>query len=342
MQDKVTIIPISAEIYPAFYQMVQNTQWGNPMLPQEYSSSLWGDIMLLDKNIIGGFIGNIKGNQPLVSHITKCVYFDSYPMFINSDYEAKYRKILLDTTKEHAAKDNVIMLHLTHWIRGSKMPLDRQNKEATFVVNLSNDESTLFKNLDSPKQRNVKKASKFDLEILACRGNEAIQYLPDFQRLRECTQKRAITKHSQASMLLKSNDFFTRLMLQPNATLLLGKYENKVISVALMLQGGNTIYYHSGGSDIEANRKTCCSPYLFWKAFLYFKNEGIKYFDMGGVPTIADETNPAYGVYRFKKSFGGEYTEFDGGDIIISRWKYKFLNWILSQRKILRFFSTKI
>lgn len=342
MCKKVEIVPISEKWYDTYYQIVQNTRWGNPMLPDKYSSTLWGDIVLLEGHIIGGFVGCLRGNKPIIEYLTKSVYFDSYPFFTTIEYEIEYLFMLIDTVKKHADNEGIVMLNLTHWIRGKNMPIDEIEKAATFIINLSVDENALFKNLDSPKQRNIKKANKMGLEILACKGEESVSYLQDFQRLRENTQKRAILKHKEASMLLKSNDFFKKIMMQPNSTLLLGKHENQVISVALMIQGGNTIYYHSGGSDIDANRLTCCSPYMFWKAFLYFKNNGIKYFDMGGVPLQTNESSPAYGVYRFKKSFGGEYAEFDGGKIIISKWKYNLLKFILSQRKILRFFSTKL
>lgn len=344
MQQEIKIVPLTKELYPTFYHLVQTTKWGNPMLPKSFQSNLWGDLVCKGNHVIGGWVGNLRGNIPIAKCITKSVYFDSYPIFESVECEQLYQNILIDTIKIHAQKDSIAMLNLTHWVRGgnSKVNIDCIDKVASFIVDLDQSEDILFKNIDSAKQRNVKKAKKGDLEILVCKGEDSIKYLDDFQRLRENTQTRAISKNKQASMLLKSNEFFHTLMMQPNAFLLLGKYEGEVVSVALILQGGDTVYYHSGGSDIEVNRKTCCSAYMFWKALLYFKDIGIKYFDFGGCPVSPSENHPAYGVYRFKKGFGGDYLEFDGGKIIINRWKCKLLNFILSQRKLLRFFSTKI
>lgn len=344
MQQEITIIPISKELYPSFYHLVQTTKWGNPMLPECFNTNLWGDVVCKGDKVIGGWVGNLRGNIPLAKWITKSVYFDSYPVFENIDYCNAYQDTLIDVLKLHANKEGITMFNLTHWVREGELEVKINDIElvASFVVDLEQTEELLFKNIDSAKQRNVKKANKFDLEILVCQGEESIKYLEDFQRLRENTQTRAISKNKQASMLLKSNEFFHTLMMQPNAFLLLGKYEGSVVSVALILLGGNTVYYHSGGSDIEVNRKTCCSAYMFWKALLYFKENGIKCFDFGGCPVRPDEDHPAYGVYRFKKGFGGEYIEFNGGKIIINKWKYKLLNFILSQRKLLRMFSTKL
>ena len=344
MQQEIKIIPIRKELYPSYYRLVQKTKWGNPMLPEKFNTNLWGDVVCQGDQVVGGWVGNIRGNIPVAKWITKSVYFDSYPIFENLDDYNIYQNILINTLKLHARKDGITMLNLTHWVRKGELDLKINEIElvASFIVDLKQDEELLFKNIDSAKQRNVKKANKCDLEILVCQGEDSIKYLDDFQRLRENTQTRAISRNKQASMLLKSNEFFHTLMMQPNAYLLLGKYEDSVVSVALILQGGDTVYYHSGGSDIEVNRKTCCSAYMFWKALLYFKGNGIKYFDFGGCPVRPTEEHPAYGVYRFKKGFGGEYIEFNGGKIIINTWKYKLLNFILSQRKLLRLFSKKL
>ena len=344
MQQEIKILPITKELYPSYYHLVQTTKWGNPMLPESFNTNLWGDVVCIGDIVIGGWVGNLRGNIPLAKWITKSVYFDSYPVFGNHEYYNAYQDTLINTIKHHALKDGITILNLTHWVRSGELDVNINDVElvASFVVNLEQSEELLFKNIDSAKQRNVKKSNKFDLEILVCKGEESIKYLEDFQRLRENTQTRAISKNKQASMLLKSNEFFHTLMMQPNAYLLLGKYEDSVVSVALILQGGDTVYYHSGGSDIEVNRKTCCSAYMFWKALLYFKENGIKYFDFGGCPVRPTEEHPAYGVYRFKKGFGGEYIEFNGGKIIINKWKYKLLNLLLSQRKLLRLFSKKL
>lgn len=342
MQQEIKIVPINAELYPAYYKLVQATRWGNPMLPIEYNNNLWGNVLLDGTSLVGGWVGIIRGDIPLARLITKSVYFDAYPVFTIDEIMNLYQDMLIDSMKLRAKQEGITMFNLTHWIRLGKLNIDKINLVASFVVDLEQDEEQLFKNIDSAKQRNVKKARKFDLEILVCKGEESIKYLDDFQYLRENTQARAISKNKQASMLLKSNNFFHALMLQPNAYLLLGKYEGSVVSVALILKGGDTVYYHSGGSDIEINRKTCCSAYMFWKALLHFKEKGIKCFDFGGCPVRPDEDHPAYGVYRFKKGFGGEYMEFDGGHIIIHPWRYKILQFILSQRKILRVFSKKL
>lgn len=342
MQESIEIIPINADIYPAFYKMIQSTQWGNPMLPLHYNHKLWGDVICQNDEIIGAWVGTIRGNVPFARIITKSVYFDSYPIFVNEYKEEKYRSILIEHVKQHALQDNVIMLNLTHWVRNYTNILDFQEKNATFLTELNTTEDLLWKQVESKQRNCIRKGEKSGVEFEVCKGMESLKYLDAFQKLRMLTQQHAIGKNNRASMLLKSNDFFKQLFLLPTTTLFVGKVQDEIATVALMLQSGQTVYYYSGGSDYDLNRKYCCSAFVMWKAICHFNSIGVHFFDMGGVPVNPDREHPAYGVYAFKRSFGGEYQEFDGGKMIIAPLRYKLLQFLLSQRKLLRFFSTKL
>ena len=54
MQKEIKILPINAELYPSYYNMVQQTTWGNPMLPFTYNNKLWGDVLLINDEVVGG------------------------------------------------------------------------------------------------------------------------------------------------------------------------------------------------------------------------------------------------------------------------------------------------
>lgn len=342
MQQEIKIIPITKELYPSYYRLVQTTKWGNPMLPESFSSNLWGNVICQGNIVIGGWVGNLRGNIPLVKKITKSVYFDSYPVFENLEYYNAYHDTLINSIKLHAQNEGITMLNLTHWVREGYLQIDEIGRNATFLTPLQKTEDELWKLVESKQRNCIRKGAKSGVEFLVCRGEESLVYLSYFQRLRQQTQQHAITKHARASMLLKSDEFFRSLFLNNNSILFIGKADNQVATVALMVQSGKTVYYYSGGSDYELNKKYSCSAFILWKSICYCNELGIKYFDMGGVPTQPTKDHPAYGVYAFKRSFGGEYVEFDCGKIIINKWKYILLNFILSQRKLLRLFSTKL
>ena len=277
-----------------------------------------------------------RNNRALLSLIYQGLFA------VNEDYEATYKQLLIDAIKQHADADKIVMLHLTHWVRGCEMLLNIQENNATFITHLQTTEADLWKLVESKQRNCIRKGEKSGVDVLALQGEEALGYLSDFQRLRQRTQQHAIKKHAQASMLLKSDQYFTELFRNPQATLFVGKVEEQVAAVALMLQSGNSVYYYSGGSDYELNKKYCCSAFVIWKSLLHYNNLGLTIFDMGGVPVQPTKDHPAYGVYAFKRSFGGTYQEFDAGEITISPWKYRVLQFLLSQRKLLRFLSDKL
>ena len=339
----ISFVPLSPTLYPAFYDLVQSTQWGNPMLPVAYNDSLWG-ILMQDSTgtIVGGWVGTLRGNAPMVRCIAKSVYFDSYPVFRSPEDEAHYLPRLLDAVKQYARRQHIVMLNLTHWVRGCELSIDITSKEATFCIPLHESTEQLWKLVESKQRNCIRKGEKNGVEVDICQGEDSLRYLSDFQSLRQSTQQHAIRNHTNASMLLKSNDFFSAKFTDPKATLFVARVEGQTAAVALMLQSGRTVYYYSGGSDYELNRKYSCSAYLLWRAICHYNDLGLDTFDMGGVPQSPTAEHPAYGVYVFKRSFGGTYQEFDGGKIVISTTKYRLLNFLLSQRKLLRLFCKRL
>lgn len=336
-------IPLTETYYAAFYTLVQSTQWGNPMLPVAYNNSLWGMLVQdSSETIVGGWVGTLRGNAPIVRCIAKSVYFDSYPIFCSPEDEMQYLPRLMEAVKQYARRQHIVMLNLTHWVRGCELPIDILSKEATFCIPLHDSTEQLWKLVESKQRNCIRKGEKNGVEVDICQGEDSLRYLSDFQRLRQSTQQHAIRNHTNASMLLKSDDFFSAKFADPKATLFVARVEGQTAAVALMLQSGKTVYYYSGGSDYELNRKYSCSAYLLWRAICHYNDLGLDTFDMGGVPRSPNVEHPAYGVYVFKRSFGGTYQEFDGGKIIISPTKYRILDFLLSQRKLLRLFSKKL
>ncbi len=338
----ISIVPLSEKQYPAYYTLVQSTRWGNPMLPAHYTPALWGMVLLDDEQVVGGWVGTLRGNAPLVRLIAKSVYFDSYPVFATTEWESQCAEPLLTAIRQYARRSHITMLNLTHWVRGNALPIDSPTKEATFCTDLHTTEEHLWQLVESKQRNCIRKAEKSGVEVKAYKGTEALPYLADFQCLRQATQQHAIHHHAQASMLLKSDAFFADKFADPKATLFVAKVEGQTAAVALMLQGGDTVYYYSGGSDYELNRKHCCSALLLWRALCYYNENGAGCFDMGGVPVSPDKDHPAYGVYAFKRSFGGTYCEFPAGAIAISPCKYRLLRFLLSRRKLLRLLSSKL
>ena len=331
---------IERENYAAYLTLVQKTQWGNILLPDEYNDDVWGGVVYEENRIVGGWVGKYRGNKRFIRIFAKSVYFDAYPTFVSSEYMEKYQLLLIDKMREWAQQDGIVMLNLTHWVRGRNLPYLEKELCATFLVTLPDSEDKQWDLVDNKHRNRFRKGERNEVEVRVLKGEDAIAEMNTLQSLREQTQQHAIKKNANASMLLKSDNFFRNLFLHTDAELHIGSVAGKPATVAVMLISGETAYYHSGGSDYELNRQAGSSTYVFWKAITHYIHlPNVKYLDMGGVPVNPTPDHPAYGVYMFKSLFGGDYMEFDAGVIVINRFKYKVLSFLLRQRKLLRLFS---
>ena len=90
--------------------------------------------------------------------------------------------------------------------------------------------------------------------------------------------------------------------------LLMAYYEDKPISGVIPIMYGNKTWYLYGASSNE-HRNLMPNYLLQWEMIKIAIQRKSDIYDLRGVPGIADDSN---GLYRFKKGFGAEYTEFVG------------------------------
>ncbi len=335
-------IPLSADNYTAYLSKCNILSLGPIMLPLAYKSAMWGVLAYADDELIGGWVG-AKRLSGKISVLYQEIVMDATPQWFK-DVNMETVVQLISNTIQQADREKIAILTLSHWSRGTMpaLPSSHYDTAATYLIDLHHTEEELWSGVDSKQRNIIRKGDKTEVIVEHYAGEPALAYLNDFQTLRQTTQSRAIHQNKSASMLLKSDAFFSKMFVGQRARLFLAKYDGQVVSVALMLEGGKTAYYYSGGSDIEVNKKTGASAYLLWKAICYYRENEYAFFDMGGVPVNPDKDHPAYGVYSFKKSFGGEYKEYTSGDIVICSWKYKLIQLIKRNRTLLRLLSKKL
>jgi lipid II:glycine glycyltransferase (peptidoglycan interpeptide bridge formation enzyme) len=333
--------------YESFFEECSKHLLVPPFLSPKYSPELWGVVARVNNLIVGGWIGKLRGVKPLLSHFVKGgVWFDSLPLVFPHVAESLLAfDVILAYAKTQAKNDRIISLNVTHWSRQrieTNHIFDKDTINATFTIDLHKEKDELWSQLDATLRNKIRKAEKNNICVHIGKGEDALTCLDIFQNLRQETQSRAIRRNKNASMLLKSNQFFTNILLNQNSWLISATYQDEIVSVALMVIAGQTVYYFSGGSNIEINRKTAASSLLVWKTIEYAKAQGLRIFDFGGVPVAPDEAHPAYGVYKFKKSFGGEYQEFCSGEIIVRKRIYPMVNLVLNNRILLRLLSKHV
>ncbi len=292
---------------------------------------------------LAGGACRVRGVLPVAGSFFASLWMDGSAMARRETDARRLKAAVYEKILGLAREKNLVQVYLTHWSREEDETLLRElnftvEENATFEIGLEPAEDGIFQNFRSSNKRLIKQAEKHRTRTNFLRGAEAAPALAALQSLRQETQKRAIRKNRNASMLLKADAFLYHLLEQMQERAIIGQAFNdgKESASILLLATSRKAYYYIGGSDYEAVRKNRASNLLHWDCIKYLKGEGIECYDLGGVPFDPPESHPAYGVYRFKKSFGGKLKVYYSGHCIINQRKYFLYNRILSHPGIRR------
>jgi peptidoglycan pentaglycine glycine transferase (the first glycine) len=80
---------------------------------------------------------------------------------------------------------------------------------------------------------------------------------------------------------------------------------------ASLRTGAGRAWYMYGASR-TVHREKMPNHLLQWEAVRWAQEQGCTVYDMWGAPDVLDESDPLWGVYRFKRGFGGEFVRHIG------------------------------
>ncbi len=119
---------------------------------------------------------------------------------------------------------------------------------------------------------------------------------------------------------LRSAAYFARILdcFGDKARLYMAYYEGRPIAGAISVLWGNKVWYFYGASS-NSDRKVMPNYLLQWEMIKWSIESGCRIYDFRGVAGVIDESNPLFGLYRFKHRFDGEYIEFMGEMDLITK-----------------------
>lgn len=126
--------------------------------------------------------------------------------------------------------------------------------------------------------------------------------------------------------LVRNYDYFEtlwdELVSRDYARLFMAYYQNQPIAGTLAFTIGTKAWYIYGASSNE-HRNVMPNYLLQWEMIKWAKDRGCTMYDFRGVSGDLDPNNPLYGLYRFKRGFGGDMVEFLGDyDLVLSKGWY--------------------
>lgn len=154
--------------------------------------------------------------------------------------------------------------------------------------------------------------------------------LDDFCALMAMTAKRD-------GFSMRGEDYFRNLLhaMGEHAGLCLTYLGDEPLSGALYIEyGGVFTYLYGCSSD---TKRSCMPNYLMHRTMIQKAiGDGCRVYDFGGVPYWYDDSHRNYGVYRFKRGFGGEVVTYIGElDKVYKPWLYRLYNFLWRRKKCL-------
>lgn len=195
-------------------------------------------------------------------------------------------------------------------------------------------EEELLASFTQKTRYNIRLAVKKGVEVRIC-GQEMVE---DFTRIMKTTGDRD-------NFVTRNADYFSNMLtnLGEHARLYMAFYQGQPIAGTLAIWYGDKVWYLYGASSNE-HRNLMPNYLLQWNMIQWAVEKNARIYDFRGVSGDLSEDNPLYGLYKFKKGFNGDFTEFVGEmDLVLSKPMYllvkkgtkawKRLSYLRSRRK---------
>jgi lipid II:glycine glycyltransferase (peptidoglycan interpeptide bridge formation enzyme) len=183
----------------------------------------------------------------------------------------------------------------------------------TIVVDLARSDDEILAAMHQKTRYNIRLAAKKDVVVREAQEND----LPAFNALMQTTGARD-------GFFVHAAEYYEmafRLFVPPGqAKLFVATYQDQIIAGIFVLTQGERAWYFYGASG-EAERQRMPNYALQWAGIQWAQALGCKAYDLWGVPDedeatleahYVDRRDDLWGVYRFKRGFGGALTRFAG------------------------------
>ncbi|MDP2728072.1 MAG: peptidoglycan bridge formation glycyltransferase FemA/FemB family protein [Dehalococcoidia bacterium] len=182
---------------------------------------------------------------------------------------------------------------------------------STMVVDLRPTEKEILARMNQSTRRNISLAQRNGVEVV----EGGMEDLAVFYDLYRETARRD-------GFILRTYDYYQRLwriFLEGGmARAFFARWQGEVLAGCLILRLGKKSWYLLGASRSQL-REVRPNQLLQWEAMRWAKGAGAESYDMWGLPDVLEPGQPMWGLYQFKRGFGGELRRWTGAYDYIAR-----------------------
>lgn len=337
---KISISPIEVINEDEWEEFLQSASESTYFCTTDWWSTFENSYVLQvrDQNdeLVGGVPFRILSVLPIIGKYFQFSWLDSSVLIKDSYSSTQVLSIKREAFKyliHYLNKTNVIVMTISSKSQSKDEELFRElfnssEKCATLIVDLNRDDESIFSAFEKRKRNSIRKATKIGVEIKIMEGKSGHQLIPDYCVLQN---KMFIHKvNSYSNIYTKSKDHLKSILSSNAKTYIaMAYYEGQPVVGNILVSHKKNIYAYLGASDNMLNRVTNASTLLEYECMLHAKNLGYLNYDLGGIPVKApNKTDGLYGVYLYKKGFGGERYVFDCTGYTLRKYRYSFVWWL--------------
>jgi peptidoglycan pentaglycine glycine transferase (the first glycine) len=177
----------------------------------------------------------------------------------------------------------------------------------TITIDLRGDDDTILARMNQKTRRNIRKSIKFDIEV----REGSAEDVASFNALLDETGSRADFGVHVPAYYQRAYELFVPT---GHAALLMGSYDGLDLAGIMVFALGAWAWYFYGASSRQEQQRMA-SYGVQWAGIQWAKAHGATTYDMYGVPDadpdtleaqFQDRTDGLWGVYRFKRGWGGD------------------------------------
>lgn len=167
-----------------------------------------------------------------------------------------------------------------------------------WVLNIQSDEKEILAGMKEKWRYNIRLAGRKGVTV---RRGEGQADLDKFYKIYETTSERD-------EFFIHNKSFYEEIMRlysqEDRFALFLAEYENQPIAGIIVLRYGRWSWYMYGASSNE-HRNLMPNHLLQWNGIQWARSHGCFHYNFRGIPEILEEGQELWGVYVFKRGFGG-------------------------------------
>ncbi|HMR62534.1 MAG TPA: peptidoglycan bridge formation glycyltransferase FemA/FemB family protein [Anaerolineae bacterium] len=212
--------------------------------------------------------------------------------------------------------------------RAGFTPADTIQPRTTILIDLAGDEDSILAAMKQKTRYNIRLAPKKGVTLR--QGNRTD--LEAFYRLSCLTAGRDGFGIHQASYYETAFDLFA----PEQCALFLAELADEPLAGLMVFRSGPWAYYFYGASS-DSHRNLMAPYALQWAAIQWAKRHNCTVYDLWGIPDAEparleaefdQRSDGLWGVYRFKRGFGGRYARSIGAyDYVYNPMLYRLYRW---------------